>query len=153
MIIIKKGKISDLESAPNCAHLMAEYAAESSILGLPAPVTDLEKYKDLESRDLFHAIGAWLDDKLIGWIGVLSTISLHYGIRISMAEGFFVLKEHRNTLAGLRLKAAGEEDEKGRKSFGIFYTAPIDGDLYKLLEIDPHYELTHGLFFRRLVDV
>ena len=64
MIIIKKGTISDLENAPNCAELMQEYAAESALSGLPAPVTDLEKYKVLEEKDLFHAIGAWLDELL-----------------------------------------------------------------------------------------
>ena len=152
MIIIKKGTISDLENAPNCAELMQEYAAESALSGLPAPVTDLEKYKVLEEKDLFHAIGAWLDDKLIGWIGILSTVSLHYGVGISFAEGFFVLKEHRNTLAGLQLLGEAERYGKQKGSFGLFITAPIDGELYKLMKLHRQYTNTHALFFRGLSD-
>lgn len=143
--------IAEIEHAPNIAALLAEYAVESSIGGLPHPAAKMDIYRHLESVGAIYPIGAFLDDMLVGFITILSPVNAHYGIRIAVAESFFVAKEYRKTGAGIKLRKAAEAHAKEIGSCGLLISAPIGGYLAEVL---PHagYTETNRVFFRNLSD-
>lgn len=140
-----------MESSPNIAEMLEEYAAESSIEGMPSPTAKVEMYKHLESTGDIHIIGAFLGEMLIGLITVLSPVLPHYSVRVAVAESFFVSKIHRYTGAGLKLLKEAEEYSKNIGSRGLLVSAPFGGDLAEVL---PHvgYAETNRVFFRGLGD-
>lgn len=150
-LIIRKCTISELESASNILELLEEYSAESSIKGLPHPSAKVEAYKYMESNGTLYAIGAFLNDILIGYITVLSPVLPHYSAIVAVAESFFVAKEHRKTGAGLKLLHEAEKYAKEVGSPGLLVSAPFGGNLAEVL---PHigYEETNRVFFRNLSD-
>ena len=147
MLMIENCSIADIEAAPNIKELLAEYAEESRIKGLPEPTAKVEIYKHLEKTSALHVIGAWLDDILVGYITVLSPVLPHYSALVAVAESFFVSKEHRKTGAGLKLRRAAEQSAKALHSPGLLVSAPFGGDLAEVL---PHtgYVETNRVFFK-----
>jgi GNAT superfamily N-acetyltransferase len=150
--VIKKCTIADLESAPNIADLLVEYAAESSIDGLPKPSAKVDMYKHLESLGTLSTFGAFINDALIGYITVLSPIMPHYSTIIAVAESFFVAKEYRKTGAGLKLLHEAESHARAVGSPGLLVSAPFGGNLAEVL---PHigYNETNRVFFKSLHNV
>ena len=152
-LVIRKCSIAELESSPNIANILEEYAAESSpsITGLPHPLAKVDTYKYLEAAGAIHTIGAFIDDLLIGYIIMLAPILPHYSVRIAVSESFFVLKAHRKTGAGTKLRHAAEDYAKKAGAIGILISAPVGGDLAEIL---PHvgYTETNRVFFRSIGD-
>lgn len=146
-LIIKKCTISEIENSPNVMDILDEYASESAIAGLPKPNARVEMYKYLENIGSIYALAAFLGEKLIGYITVLSPVLPHYGTVVATAESFFVAKEHRKTGAGLKLLRQAEEYAKSIGSPGLLVSSPMGGNLAFVL---PHvgYEETNRVFFR-----
>jgi len=144
---IRKCTIEDIENDHNIAQLLEEYAEESSIKGLPHPLAKAETYKLLEKTGAIQAIGAFVNESIIGFIIVLSSILSHYNTCVAVSESFFVSKEHRKTGAGLKLLHEAEKYSKKLGAFGILISAPIGGVLAEIL---PHvgYVETNRVFFR-----
>lgn len=151
-LVVRKCTIADLEASPNIRELLDEYAAESSIDGLPHPSAKVEMYKNLESHGTLYTIGAFLDDMLIGYITILASVLPHYSALVAVTESFFVGKAHRKTGAGLKLLHAAEEYAKGAGSPGILISAPFGGNLAEVL---PHvgYTETNRVFFKGFASV
>lgn len=146
-IAIRKISISDVEAAPNIAALLAEYASESAIQGLPPPAAKMAQYKQIESACVLHTFGAYLDDLLVGFITVLTSILPHYSVPISTSESFFVAKEHRKAGAGLLLLHEAERFAQGVGSKGLLVCAPTGSTLASVLE-GVGYRETNRVFFR-----
>lgn len=146
-LIIRKCFISELENEDNIDEILAEYADESAIAGLPAPAAKVDMYKHLESIGSLYTLGAFADGSLIGYITVLTPVLPHYSAVIAVVESFFVLKAHRKTGAGLKLLHEAERYAGSVGSPGILVSAPFGGDLAEVL---PHvgYIETNRVFFR-----
>lgn len=146
-LIIKKSSFAEMEAAPNVKQLLDEYAQESAINGLPHPAAKVDMYKHMESVGAIHVIAAFQDELLIGFVTVLSPVLPHYGIKIAVAESFFVFKAHRKSGAGLKLLHAAEAHSKEVEAYGLLVSAPTGGNLAEVL---PHvgYEETNRVFFR-----
>lgn len=146
-VFIRKCTISEMESASNIAELLDEYAGESAITGLPHPSVRVETYKYLETVNAIYAIGAFIDELLIGFLVVLSPILPHYSVKVAVGESFFVSKSYRKTGAGLKLLNAAEHYAKDIGACGLLVSAPIGGNLAEVL---PHvgYTETNRVFFR-----
>lgn len=150
-LVIRKCTIAEIESAPNIAQILEEYAEESAIKGLPHPFAKVDTYKHLESINSIHVIGAFFNDVFIGYIIILAPVMPHYSVRIAVGESFFVSKEYRKTGAGLKLLRAAEDWAKEASAKGILISAPFGGSLAEVL---PHvgYTETNRVFFRNFSD-
>lgn len=152
MIMIKKTTIAEIEANENFSALAKEYAEESSIHGLPAPVEKIATYRVIESTGFFQAYGAFLGEVLVGFIAILTPVIPHYGVAIAVAESFFVAKAYRKTGAGLKLLRAGQDHAKSAGSPGFLVSAPTGGVLANVL---PRlgYRETNRVFFKELSHV
>lgn len=148
-LVIKKCSVFELETNSNFSALMAEYADELAIDGLPHPSAKMEMYRNLYTTGTLYPFGAFFEDKLIGLINVLMVMNQHYGTEIAVSESYFVAKEYRKTGAGNKLRIEAENCAKKLNSPGFFISAPKDGPLAKYLAGLESYIETGSVFFNK----
>lgn len=148
---VHRSSVAALERDPDLRALLAEYAAESAIEGLPCPAAKFETYRELEERGLLQVLSAKDDGRLIGFLTLLAPVLPHYGITVAVTESFFVAGARRGTGAGLKLLRAAEELARHAGSPGLLVSAPFEGDLFKVLPRVGYTE-TSRVFFKRLGD-
>lgn len=148
---IQDGSVADIAAAENFAELAAEYTDEGAIAGMPAPAARLENYLPLERGGLLHTILATKGNRLIGFILVLASVLPHYGVPVAVSESFFVARAHRRTGAGLRLLNAAEDKARELGASGLLVSAPVRGDLFKVLPRRGYAE-TSRIFFKRVAN-
>lgn len=142
--------VAAIEAAAEFPALLAEYAAESAIDGMPSPQARMAQYRDLEARGVLRAIAATTEGgALAGFISVLLAPLPHYGIPVAVCESFFVAKAHRASLAGLKLLAAAEGLAGEANSPGLLVSAPYGGKLFELLPRCGYAE-TNRVFFKKM---
>lgn len=146
---IEPSSIAALEQEPGIASLLAEYAAESAIAGLPPPRAQVEVYRLLEAQGGLHVLVARHEGRLIGYITVLASLLPHYSISVAVSESFFVARAHRGTGAGLKLLRAAERLAHQLGSPGLLVSAPFEGDLFKVLPRVGYTE-TNRVFFKKV---
>lgn len=147
-MIVKKSTVAEVEAAPTFADLLAEYAAESAIAGLPPPSAKMVTYRQLEAGGLLHVFGATVEGQLVGFISVLAAPLPHYGMSVAVSESFFVARAHRGTGAGVKLLRAAEARAREIGSPGLLVSAPYEGDLFHVLPRLGYTEASR-VFFRR----
>jgi GNAT superfamily N-acetyltransferase len=149
MLQILKTSVSKIESEDNFQDILAQYAAESSIDGLPKPFARMQTYKKLEESGSLKILASYVDEILVGFITILTTNLPHYDSVVSVCESFFVLPEYRNTGAGIKLLKNAEQLSKSVGALGLLISAPTGGILCDVL---PHvgYIETNKVFFRSL---
>lgn len=128
--------------------LVAEYAREAAIEGMPAPDARMPVYLHLEALGALHAFSAVLGNSLVGFISLLAPILPHYGATVAVSESFFVASAHRKSGAGMRLLHAAEVLAAELGSPGLLVSAPFAGRLATLL---PRcgYVQTSSVFFKK----
>lgn len=131
--LIRPCTAAEIMDSPEFPDLVAEYAAESKIDGLPGPGAKLAAYARIEHTGFLHAFGAWQGDRLVGFITVLASPMLHYDQTIAVCESFFVAGEHRGGGPGLKLMCRAEEIAQQKGSPVLLFTAPIGSRLEQLL--------------------
>ncbi len=151
MLSVQSSTVAEIEQAPGFNALLAEYAAEAAIEGMPPPAVKLATYHHLEGAGLLHALSAVLEGELIGFITVLAAPLPHYGISVAVSESFFVAKAHRASMAGLKLLREAEVKARELGSPGLLVSAPYGGKLFELLP-KLGYAETNRIFFKRLAD-
>lgn len=129
---VSPSTVAAIMGAPQFPALIEEYAAESSIAGMPPPNAQMERYCSLEAGGFLHAFGAVEQGDLIGFISVLSAPLLHYGRTVAVSESFFVTQGHRG-MAGLKLLAAAEALTVQIGSPGLLVSARCGSRLAELL--------------------
>lgn len=131
--MIRASTVAELEAAPTFAALLAEYATESAVDGLPPPSAKMETYRALNEMGALHVLAVWHDDTLAGFITILAAPLPHYGRTVAVSESFFVAKAHRSTGAGLKLLRAAEDKAREMGSPGLLVSAPFAGRLFEVL--------------------
>lgn len=149
MLTIKPCTVFEIKSSAQFDELLAEYAAESSIAGMPPISAKLDIYHGLEQTGAIALFGAFVAEQLVGFIVVLSPVLPHYGATVSTTESFFVAKDYRNTGAGLELLRRAEKHADEIGSPALLVSAPAGGALEKVLP-RVGYEHTNTVFFKRL---
>lgn len=144
--MIQRSSIPELESAATFVDLIAEYAEESAIQGLPPPAARFETYRHLEAAKLLYVFSAIHDGNLIGFITVLKPVLTHYALPPAMSESFFVAKAHRHTMAGIRLLVAAENLTAEIKMAGLIASAPFGSKLAELLPKCGYVPVTISFF-------
>lgn len=147
MVDIRHCTIAEIEQAANIAELLAEYAEESSISGLPHPSAQMGMYHIMEEAGALDTFGAFQDSLLVGFVSVLTYIMPHYGASASTTESYFVAKAYRKTGAGTILLRAAERHAQERGSSGLLVSAPHGGRLSRVLPLDG-YRQTNDVFFK-----
>ena len=151
MLTVRTSSVAEFEAAATFPALLDEYAEECRTDGLPPPKARMESYRHLEALGLLHAIGAFVDDELQGFISLIVPTLPHYGIMVGVSESFFVAKQHRPTMAGLKLLVQAEELAQSLGAPGLLVSAPVRGKLFKLMPRIGYAE-TSRVFFRCFAD-
>lgn len=147
---VQPATVAAIMEAPEFAALVAEYAAESAIDGLPPPQARMSQYRDLEAAGLLRAFAAITDaGELAGFISVLSAPLPHYGRTVAVSESFFVGRAHRASLAGLKLLVAAEAETATIAAPGTLVSAPYGSKLAELLP-KCGYVPTNVVFFKKV---
>ncbi len=149
--MIRRNTFAEVEAAPEWPALLAEYAAESAIDGMPPPTGKMETYRALHAAEVLHIFGAWLDDALVGFIFVLAAPLPHYSVIMAVSESFFVAKAHRASGAGIKLLRMAEDKAREIGSPGLLVSAPYAGKLFEVLPRCGYVE-TSRIFFKKVSD-
>lgn len=150
MVEVRKCSFLEFGAFRQLPELVAEYAQESSIAGLPTPTYHEAHYLRLERAGVAQLLVATLDDALIGFAIALVNVNPHYDQVLGVFESFFVAKAHRKSGAGLKLRKAAEQHAAERGAIGFLIPAPKGGKLARVLERDKAYRETNRVFFRSL---
>lgn len=148
---VERSSVAALECNPDLASLLAEYAAESAIAGLPPPAVRMDSYRELERLGLLRVLSAMHEGRLIGFLTLLAPVLPHYGVVVAVSESFFVARAHRGTGAGLKLLRLAEDLAREAGSPGLLVSAPFEGALFKVLPRIGYSE-TNRVFFKRIGD-
>ena len=149
-LIVAPSSVYGIMGSPEFPALVAEYAAESALAGLPPPDAKMPLYSQLEQMGRLHAFSATIGDTLVGFISLLVSPLPHYdGIPVAVGESFFVAAEHRKSGAGLRLMNAAENRARELGCPGILISAPFGGRLFELLPKCGYTE-SHRVFFKAI---
>lgn len=133
------------------SNLFVEYEKESSVLKRIPANPDVETYQALLNIGCLVCFGAYVDNKMVGFISVLSHTAPHYGVRISVTESFFVSIEYRSKGIGVKLLREAERYAKSIDSKYLMISAPVGSQLEKLMHTHKHYEPSNAIFLRSLV--
>ena len=149
LIDIRTISFADIWAASNIDALLAEYAEESSLSGLPTPVPLRDLYELLEQSGSCVLLGAYKGDELVGFLAMVVSMNPHYSQVLAVTESYFVASEHRKTGAGLRLLTAAESLAKAKGAIGILVSAPVQSRLAQVMPGVGYRETTRA-FFRSL---
>lgn len=142
--------VDDLFDHHDAPSLLAEYGAESSIYGLPAPKPDQEIYRLLERSGALHVMAAFQGDTMLGFLALIVSANPHYSTKLAATESYFVGADYRKTGAGLKLRKQAEELATMRGAKGFLISAPASGKLADVMASDRNYRETNRVFFRSL---
>lgn len=150
-LTVAPATVASIETAPNIASLLAEYAGEGLIAGLPPPAAKWDTYRALEAAGLLQAFAATVGGELVGFITVLTATLPRHARPLATSESFFVAAAHRGTGAGRRLLRAAETRAREAGALGLLVGAPAGGRLAEVLPRSGYIE-TNRVFFRSLAD-
>lgn len=145
---VRISSTDELFGSPEMAGLLAMYADESRIIGLPAPVPDVQQYVSLEQTGLLHVAGAWVDGRLVGFFSLIVYRSPHYSALLAVTESLFVAPEDRASGAGMRLLRLAEETARMNGAVGFLVSAPAGGQLDAVIERMDSWRLTNRAYFK-----
>ena len=149
-ICVKSCTADEVLGASNLPELLAEYGAESSIPAIGTVNHQPAIYRTLEASGALSMIGAFDDDRLIGFVAMVTNVLPHYGKLVSVIESFFVTASARETGVGLKLLREAEDNAANRGAAGILVSAPFGGRLAEVMERHKPYTETNRVFFRGL---
>lgn len=149
-MIIRQATIDEINQAVGINTVLAAYAAESSIEGMPSINPQIDHYKAMEGAGYLQAFAAYDDDVLVGFLFLLVTLVPHYGVKIATTESYFVLPEYRKSGAGIKLLRQAESYAAEQGAAGFFVSAPLGGKLAQVMEAMPAYRETNRVFFREI---
>lgn len=145
----KSISFDQLESDPSWPMIVAEYADECRIAGMPACEYQGDMYRMLESQGVMHLIGAYVGDTLVGFCNLLLTRLPHYGKVVGTMESMFVAKNWRKSGAGIGLIREAERVSANGGAVAVLMTAPTGGSMERLMPM-VGYRHTNTVFFKAL---
>lgn len=146
---IRHVTVAEVESAQGIDALIAEYAKESAIAGMPYVCTRFDIYRAIEAGARMRAFGAFVDDTLVGFIVFSVVMMPNYGIEVGCQHVFFVADAYRKTGAGLRLLRAAEREAHDMGAAGFLSGCPIHSRLAMVMP-EIGYMPADTIFFKVL---
>ena len=148
-VAYRRVAFEQLESDPSWSRIVAEYADECRIAGMPPCECQGDMYRVLESSGSMHVIGAYAGGELVGFCNLIITTLPHYGKVVGTTESIFLSKEWRRTGAGLGLLRAAELVSREFGAVALLMTAPHGGSMERLMPM-VGYRHTNTVFFKAL---
>lgn len=150
---VRECAAADIFGDRDAGDLFAEYAAECAnpLLGATNPVSAM--YEMLEGSGNAQCFAGYVGDpvgKMCGFAVVLTSSVPHYGRPFATVESLFVSRDGRRSSLGAELMHAAEAYAGNRGCSAIFYTAPVNSRLAKLLFFKAEYCNTNLIFTKRL---
>lgn len=140
----------DVLDAPNAESLLSEYAHECSLPAIGQPDPQRQMYDAMEQAGRLFVLGAYDDDKLVGFASFLMAALPHYGKKVATMESLFLSQEYRGSGLGMKLLVAVEQIAKDSECVAVLYSARTGSTFEKLLSMLKCYEQTNTVFCRRL---
>lgn len=143
--------ISELQSAPGIERLLAIYASECAIAGMPPPRPHWPMYQTLEDAGVLHTFLYHVDDRLVGFALMIVSLNPHYSAPIGVTESIFVDPECEVVSdAGSSLLRNCYYKARELGAVGFLISAPAGGRLAALLGKKAAYVRTNEAYFRSL---
>lgn len=145
---VRACRVAEIFDDAASAGLIAEYAAECAIalIGKPAPHRD--RYENLEATGFGHCFAAYEDGALCGFAMLICSVVPHYELSCATLESLFVTRRAR---CGTKLMRVVEDFARKSGCTGIFYAAPVNSRLARLLALRSEvYVKTNEVFCRKL---
>lgn len=140
---------AEILGAPNARALIAEYAAECSILQIGEIHPQAEIYAMLERSGHMATFGVYTaSEELIGFATVLTTICPHYGRMLATVESLFVRIDHRPGGIGRALMDAIEQHAAQQDCTAVLYSARAHSRFSALLAASDEYIRTNEVYCR-----
>lgn len=151
MVTIEQRSVSGIVGDPEFPDLIAEYARESAIEGMPAPKANLNQYYVYEMGGFFTGFVAESAGLMVGFVTVVYPPNAHYSLPLAVTDSIFVAARHRHTGAGLKLLNVAEKCARLVGSPMLLVSAPFGGQLDKLLP-KCGYRATNTVYAKKLLD-
>jgi GNAT superfamily N-acetyltransferase len=145
--VIKRVLIDELFQDKNFDELVKQYELESLVDGFPKADLQFNMYRAMESKGIFFTLVAHVDDDLVGFLTLFTSVLPHSGKMFGSVESFFVDKQHRKSGAGIELLRAAEELAESSGAVGLVLTAPKGGKLSRVMSRSK-YRQTHETFYK-----
>lgn len=130
--------------------LLAEYAAECRLAGLPEPAPHREIYEMLEQSGAFELIGYQYEGQLVGFVALLVSMNPHYSVILGATESLFVSARYRKTGAGLALLREAQRIARAKGAAGLLVSAPAGGALAEVLDSSKDWDYVNRVFLKVL---
>lgn len=136
MLDVRQCKVAEIFGDENFSEISHAYSEECALAGLPIPVPHAETYQTLESfcGQAFVVLGAFHENRLVGFIVLMTAINPHYGQLFCSSESFFVLPCFRKTGAGFRLLNEARRIAKERGAIALKVSAMVGSKLDEILQ-------------------
>lgn len=149
-VAVRPCTYAELASAPNFAALLELYGDESAVHSAWRPAPQHDVYLQLEAAGVLHALAAYRDDVLVGFLSILITVLPHFGRRTAVTESYFVDPAHRKSGAGMALLHAAERLAAKLGAEGLLVSAPFEGPLDHVLGSLASYRSSNRVYFKEL---
>lgn len=117
----------------NGNELFKEYSdeARNRVIDLEhKPAKDVYMY--MEQNGGLYCLGAYEDDKLVGFLTLIVTTLPHYNVNGATVESIFVSKPYRKSKAWVELLTEAKRIALGLSCKGLFLIAGVDSRLEKI---------------------
>jgi GNAT superfamily N-acetyltransferase len=140
---------NNLKNDPRFYILVVEYEKEKANLELGAARWDIKAYEKLHEEGKYFAVGAYDEDKLIGFGGVLVSVLPHYNKLVATIETIFLKEEYRKGRTGVKMVQELENLASQAGAQGVYFTTGVGDRLSKLPPLIG-YHPTNEVFFKAL---
>lgn len=138
-----------IQHDPAIGALLAEYAYEARIEGLPEPSPQWATYQALERAGALQCFAAYVGDVMVGFLGLVISENPHYGRLMGAIESWFVASSYRGSGAGMGLLKAAERMVRSREAVGMFVAAKPASRVADVLARSG-YGLGETMFFKSM---
>lgn len=144
-------QVDGIVNDPAFDGLVAEYAEECKIRGMPEPEWAREMYAGMEQMGIVQCLVLRNTEyKMVGFSVLLCTVVPHYSKLVVTTESLFVTSEYRKGGGGMKLIKAIEGHAKNIGAVGVLLSAPEGGSL---AAVAPKIGYTHAsnVFFKGFI--
>ena len=142
-VVLRETSIDELESCGGELFVQNWSEVEQHLSSAP-PDPLFSAYRQMEAAGMLVSIGAWDEDKLVGYVMVGVALHLNYQVLAGHHDLLFVDKAHRQgSNLGMRLIRAAEKGAKERGAKWLFWHAKPDSALATILRALPVEETVY----------
>lgn len=141
--------VTEFFAFPEAEELISEYMAESGNPYLPKK-PNVEYYRKAEEAGAFFTVGAFCEDRLVGFGSFVLTVIPHYSTVTATCESIFLSKPFRFGIVGYRLMQVLAGVAKNAGAEGIYWGCRSGSRLEELFDRVPRFKRMNSVFYEEL---